>query len=274
MRNLINIERLAFGKNKVVRTLVRYLIGAFPEQYLRGVEVEAEAEALKGRAKTGLDIEMQQMLANAGAEQRLAEQDRLASIVEKAAPGIDPDADPDRIDPDWIENFRSKGRHVTGEEMQAFWAHLLATETNKPGSFSKRTVNIVADMDRSEAELFTFVCGFMLLIDGDPHIFVDSLSSSIYRKHGLSLGHLHQLAAMGLITLGETGQVFTESREIVVEYHGRRHVLKREMGKTMPLGMVSLTPAGKELAKVVEPNPVPGFFEFCRIPLVSWVAHT
>ena len=146
-----------------------------------------------------------------------------------------------------------------------------ANETNGPGSFSKRAVNLVSDMDRSDAELFSTVCGFLVIIDGDPHILVTDIRDDIYRKNGLHLKHLQHLEAIGLIRLGETGEFYGESRDILIEHHGRTHIIRRKKGKTMPLGWVSLTSVGKQLTTIANPKPVPGFFEHCRVPLSAWV---
>ena len=44
--------------------------------------------------------------------------------------------------------------------MQILWARVLAGEANAPGTYSKRTVNLLSDFDKSDAELFTKLCGF------------------------------------------------------------------------------------------------------------------
>ena len=50
------------------------------------------------------------------------------------------------------------------DEMQSLWARVLATEANAPGALSKRAVNVLSDFDKSDAELFTRLCGFSWVI--------------------------------------------------------------------------------------------------------------
>ncbi len=58
---------------------------------------------------------------------------------------------------------------ISDEQMQALWAKILAGEANGPGRFSKKTVNIVASLDKSDAEAFTTLCGFAIkILQGHP----------------------------------------------------------------------------------------------------------
>ena len=61
---------------------------------------------------------------------------------------------------DWMANFFDKCRIISDEEMQGLWAKVLSGEANAPGSYSKRTVNFLASMDKEDAALFTALCGF------------------------------------------------------------------------------------------------------------------
>ena len=58
--------------------------------------------------------------------------------------------------------------------MQSLWARLLAGEANQPGTFSKRTVELVASLDKSDAQLFTGLCRFAWFVGEDcPLVFKD-----------------------------------------------------------------------------------------------------
>ena len=51
--------------------------------------------------------------------------------------------------------------------MQELWARLLAGEASGPGTFSKHTVNLLADLDPIDARMFSQVCDFGWLLKGD-----------------------------------------------------------------------------------------------------------
>ena len=53
---------------------------------------------------------------------------------------------------------------VSDDDMQQIWAGILAGEANNSGSFSRRTVNLVADLDKRNAQLFRNLCGFAWMI--------------------------------------------------------------------------------------------------------------
>lgn len=72
------------------------------------------------------------------------------------------------MDDDWIVNFFDKCRLVRDEQMQSLWARILAGEANKPGTFSRRTVNFVASMDKIDASAFTHLCSFCWHIEKAP----------------------------------------------------------------------------------------------------------
>ena len=78
----------------------------------------------------------------------------MEDITAKAIPHLNEEAKPDAMEDDWVANFFDKGRIVSNPEMQSLWARVLAGEANIPSTYSKRTVNLLSDLDKSEAELF------------------------------------------------------------------------------------------------------------------------
>ena len=120
--------------------------------------------------------------------------------MDKAIPRVDENAAPENMDNDWITNLFEKCRIVSDAEMQSLWARVLATEANTPGTLSKRTVNLLSDFDKSDAELFTTFCGFCWEIE---NITLSSLvfdfEAEIYNKHGINFDTLKHLDTIGLI---------------------------------------------------------------------------
>lgn len=79
-------------------------------------------------------------------------------------PGIDEKAQPEKIEDDWITNYFDKCRLVSDEQMQNLWSKVLTGEANSPGKFSKRTVNLLASLDKTDAELFQKICSFAWIV--------------------------------------------------------------------------------------------------------------
>ena len=88
----------------------------------------------------------------------------MEDIIAQAVPDVNEEAKPDAMENDWIANFFDKCRLVSDSEMQSLWARVLAGEANAPSTYSKRTVNLLSDFDKSDAELFTKLCGFGWMI--------------------------------------------------------------------------------------------------------------
>jgi Protein of unknown function (DUF2806) len=87
-------------------------------------------------------------------------QNNIEGITAKALPDLSPDATPERMEDDWIANFFNRCRLISDEDMQNIWARILSGEANSPGRFSKRTVNLVGGLDKSDAILFSGLLGF------------------------------------------------------------------------------------------------------------------
>lgn len=59
---------------------------------------------------------------------------------------------------DWFIRFYENVGNISNDEMQEIWAKILAGEINKPHSFSLRTIEVLKNMGKEEAELFTKIC--------------------------------------------------------------------------------------------------------------------
>lgn len=83
------------------------------------------------------------------------------SIAQKAdeeyskMPHDDPTA---AYDFDWFMRFYEAVGSVSDEEMQRIWAKILAGEVNRAGSFSLETLDVVRNLSKQDAELFTKIC--------------------------------------------------------------------------------------------------------------------
>jgi hypothetical protein len=65
----------------------------------------------------------------------------------------DPSDPPDLMaDQDWLLRWRECAGSVTVEEMQHMWGQVLAGEIKAPGSFSLRTLELLRNLSRQEAE--------------------------------------------------------------------------------------------------------------------------
>ncbi len=122
------------------------------------VEVLAQAEARKiqieGDAKIDLVLRARDRLAN----QEINRQTNLEEIAEKSIKYLGTSVSEKSVDEDWRTRFFNKAQDITGDEMQEIWAKILASEVSEPGLISLRTLEIVSNISKSEAEKFEVAC--------------------------------------------------------------------------------------------------------------------
>lgn len=127
---------------------------------------EAEAEMIKVKSEIEISKLRYRALQRFCSEEMIM-QVNLEEIINKAIGGIHEDAKPQGIDQDWIFNYLVNCKMASDAEMQNLWAKILAGEANEPGSFSKRTVNRMKDISKSDAELIESLCNFTWVVNNE-----------------------------------------------------------------------------------------------------------
>ena len=189
----------------------------------------------------------------------------MEEITAKALHQLDEKATPDSVENDWIVNFFDKSRIVSDNEMQDLWSRVLAGEANTPGTYSKRTVNFLSDLDKADAVLFAILCGFGWMF-GNIVPLVFDINAKIYNKHGIKFDSLSHLESIGLIHFdGITGFAqFELPKNVVAFYYSDPLMLElpQKAGNRLDLGKVLLTKTGQELAPICGSSPVEGFQDY------------
>jgi hypothetical protein len=185
--------------------------------------------------------------------QEVRKQINIEQITAQAIDALPMDAKVDDLQEDWIVHFFKQCETVSDKEMQSVWSRLLAGEATSPGTFSKRTVDFISSIDKSEAALFTKFCQFVWLI-GEPTPVIFDVDDSVYKKQGITFDSLKHLDAIGLISLevvsgyskifpGKFGRISYGENKINVEF---RSDVKNEMN----IGVALFTSIGKELVPI------------------------
>ena len=246
---------------------------AAPWQIKRVAEAKIEAahsaaEIARIEAHSEIEvIDLRQRAAQRRIEEDTRHQKNMEDITAKAIPHLNEEAKPDAMEDDWVANFFDKSRIVSDSEMQSLWARVLAGEANVPGTYSKRTVNLLSDFDRRDAELFTKLCGFGWMIpDAVPLVFDEK--AEIYNEHEINFGSLNHLGDIGLVQFdGIAGfQRFNLPQRLVVHYYGKPLLLEipEAADSKLDIGNTLLTQIGWELAAICGSKPVDGFYEYVK----------
>ena len=235
-----------------------------PGQIVRVAKAEAEASRIQAESQIQV-TDLHRRAMHRFLEEEAKKQLNIEAITQKALPLIEDKSAPQNVADDWITNFFDKSRIVSDGDMQELWSRVLAGEANGPGAFAKRTVNLLADLDKVDAQLFTNLCGFGWQI-GDIVPLVFDAQGELYNRSGINFNTLAHLESLGLIQFGElTGFQRLKLQKITtVLYYGRPTDLTfpHEKDNALPIGKVLLTRAGQQLAPVCGSTPVEGFYEF------------
>lgn len=100
------------------------------------------------------------------------------------------------LDDNWITRFFHIAKDVSSEDMQFVWGKILAGEIKQPGSFSYRTLEIVKNLCKSEAEAFQKIAPFVLK-DGSSRFLVTS--PGILDKYNVNFSVLLSLGECSLL---------------------------------------------------------------------------
>ena len=233
--------------------------------------ISAKAEAAADTIKTESEIEiadLHQRTVQRRIKEDMRDQNNMEAIIAQAAPDVNEEAKPDSMENDWIANFFDQCRLVSDSEMQSLWARVLAGEANAPGTYSKRTVNLLSDLDKSDAELFTKLCGFGWMIENLFTILVFDETAEIYNRHRIDFDTLSHLNSIGLIQVEHAARFTRTSlpRRFDAHYYGKPLPLEifSVDNNVLKIGKTLLTKIGQELAPISGSKLVDGFYEYVK----------
>jgi hypothetical protein len=238
---------------------------------------DVSADKIKAEGRTEVDLVRRRGLERLAAEET-KKQNNLEAVYGKTFQLLDPGVSSttiEQIDEDLIVFHSEKARLVSDKEMQILWARVLASEAEVPGSFSKRTLEILSVLEKTEAHLFTSVCRFVVqdsqavaaILQPEPNVDLPT----IYTEVGLNTEALLHLSTIGLVQydfpLVPANDRLYDGPVVDVQYFGdcRTFVISKQYpsGKYfIDFGVVGLTKVGRELAKIAGAEPVEGFFDF------------
>ena len=265
--SIVNLGKLAKPFDTLVKKVAKGIGGSVAPWQIKRV-ARAGAEAAKIKAQSEIEIcDLQQRAAQRRIEEDARHQKNMEDIIDNAAPHLKEEAKPDAMEDDWISNFFDKSRIVSDSEMQSLWSRVLAGEANAPGTYSKRTVNLLSGFDKSDAELFTQLCGFGWTIGGfAPLVFDEQLE--IYSRHGINFRTLSHLKDIGLVKITSLSdfQWVNLPKRFVVHYYSKPLFLEmpKDANNRLDIGRMLLTKIGQELAPICGSNSVDGFYEYVK----------
>lgn len=201
-------------------------------------------------------------------------QENIEAILEKAQHQLPNEVAATPVHPDWATRVMQICQDISDDEMQALWAKLLAGEVTQPGSFSLRTIQVLAQLSKNEALAFEAMCAQAPTVGGQHVPLIFSTDSESLQVAGLENIHvLTSLVEAGLMDRAEMGRRWARSQgePVILEFgtHERMQVVNEKIEEFLallepghvPAGIYGLTGAGRQLARLVISAPSPACAE-------------
>ena len=275
--SLLNLDGLSKPGNTLIKKIAGLVWGGFePSQIKRIAKAEAKADIIKAKSEIQID-DLRRRALRRVVEEEAQRQQNMEDIAGKAIARLSEEADPDSIDDDWIINFFDKSRIVSDADMQDLWSRVLGGEANQPGNYSRRTVNFLSDLDKTDTELFSNLCRFAWFI-GDIVPLVFDYKDEFYTDFGVTFDMLKHLESIGFIQFGSLAAFVRQKlpKDFTIAYYGRslQLTMPNSSDNTLVIGHVLLTKVGQELAPICGSQPVEGFWEYVLDKWKEYVATT
>lgn len=251
IKDLVGLEKPA---TELINRVSEAIGGiAKPWQIKRVAHAEAEAKKILAVA----DLEITEIRERAVKRMILEEeknQQNIEAVTAKAIPHLSADAKPEELDEDFVRYLFDKAKMVSNEEMQSVWAKILAGEASKAGSFSRRTMDIVSQMRKEDAETFTRFCRSVWIISTPTPIILSAGANRRDDEFSMAFEDLQHLDDIGLINF-ETTSSFIKTgfqKRGYIGYYGCPVELHfgGEQDNTLEVGKALLTTAGIELVPI------------------------
>lgn len=195
--------------------------------------------------------------------QQAKKQLNIESITAYAAEELknEPPVTDEPVDEDWKTRFFNIAEDISSDEMQALWGRILAGEIKQPKSYSLRTLEVLKNLSKEEAEVFTKFANIKIVSVDTSVIYNQDNGAFLESEFGITFTDSLLLTELGLIasesnlelSLTETNQV-AQTNALFIGNKGI--VLNRGINTPkQPINVLVFTKTGAELSKLIEPIP-------------------
>lgn len=157
----------------------------------------------------------------------------------------------DEVSEDWSVRFFEIARNIRDEEMKNLWSSILADEIIKPGSYKLRTLDILKNMSKEDAELFTKISNITLDIS---HSIIIPQSDYILKKYGITFIDKVDLEELNLIHRDLSYSIEAKEEKFIMFGDNKCIIIKNISDAIIRLDIIKLTNAGKEIYQLTNPK--------------------
>lgn len=179
--------------------------------------------------------------------QEIKKQENIEAIVNNAYYLLE-DSEPvynEPVDTGWMMRFMNSVEDIDDSELQMLWSKILAGEVKSPNTYSLRTLEVLKNISKYEAELFEKISHFTI----NNFVFNDE---TICKKYEITYEDIMRLGDCGLIDAHAVVQNYplnhgailnNDEYALVIETSYERDVLQFKV--------FALTEAGKNILKIL-----------------------
>jgi hypothetical protein len=168
-------------------------------------------DSLDAQRSTGLlDVPIEQRICTRISYQDAKKQANTERIVQYAVDELagETDVSSEEVNADWISRFFRMAEDITTEEMQMLWGKILAGEVKRPKSYSLRTLDLLKNLAREEAELFVKVGHWAI---------TDRQKAWLYFKDDKELEEMTGITFLDRLMLSEIGLLASNPSQFIVK---------------------------------------------------------
>lgn len=164
------------------------------------------------------------------------------------------------IDEDWTTRFFNIAEDISNEEMQALWGRILAGEIKKPKTYSLRTLEVLKNLSKKEAEVFLKFARLHIQSSGVSFILNFKGEKLLENKYKLNFNDRLLLEELGFLTANDLEFKILKTGEVIVDiYFKLGNILvaikKPTNQPEQQLQVLVFTKIGQELLKLVSDTP-------------------
>lgn len=163
------------------------------------------------------------------------------------------------VDTDWVARFFDYARFVSNEQMQFLWGKILAGEVKQPNSYSLRTLEVLRNLSKNEAETFVKVAKASIRSGKISFILYED-NQHLEEEFGITFLDILNLQEIGLITSNDFLQMtFKQSEKLETSgfTHGQALIIWERPNGTPAINFAirGFTRIGDEMLKLVNVEP-------------------
>jgi len=242
---------VTLGLDKLVETVAN-ATGLTALGTIMNAKGEAKAEAIlaKKRVETNAEVEiLRQQGEEKVAQYVLARNNQkvenVGVIISKAQQQFAPEEEvsSEPVDKDWMSRFLDIAETISDDDMSDLWARVLAGEVKNPKSYSLRTLEVLRNITKEEAEIIVKASSFVL----------DQVYLCI-EKFALNLQDKICLDEIGIICGEDLIKEYSFLSE-KMSYTLNRYVrlnMYAPVGTKVKVNCIKLTKAGVEIIKIIQ----------------------